>query len=162
MMTILHLSKEYLKFSAAHFLIFDAQRAEKLHGHNYRVEIDFYWSQVTNPHLGLCADFKVLKDLVRSELEKWDERVLLPAQCNEMKFIEETQSLGVHFRDRIYVFPKDEVVLLPIVNTSVELLSQLFAERLWASSSRYVFKGLKVYVEETPGQGGIFIMGEIK
>ena len=29
--------KEYLKFSAAHFLIFPDGSAERLHGHNYRV-----------------------------------------------------------------------------------------------------------------------------
>lgn len=161
-MTVLHLSKEYLKFSAAHFLIFDAQRAEKLHGHNYRVEVDFYWNQITDSQLGLCADFKELKDLVRAELEKWDERVLLPGNCPEMKFAEDKQSLGVHFRERVYVFPKDEIVILPIVNTSVELLSQLFAQLVWNHSARFGFKGLKVYVEETPGQGGFSILGEIK
>ena len=33
-------AKDYLKFSAAHFLIFPDGTAERIHGHNYRVSVD--------------------------------------------------------------------------------------------------------------------------
>ena len=35
----IEVDKEYLKFSAAHFLIFPDGSAERLHGHNYRVYV---------------------------------------------------------------------------------------------------------------------------
>ena len=34
------IDKDYLKFSAAHFLIFPDGTAERLHGHNYRVFVE--------------------------------------------------------------------------------------------------------------------------
>ena len=36
----IEVDKEYLKFSAAHFLIFPDGSAERLHGHNYRVYVE--------------------------------------------------------------------------------------------------------------------------
>ena len=35
----IEVEKEYLRFSAAHFLIFPDGSAERLHGHNYRVYV---------------------------------------------------------------------------------------------------------------------------
>ena len=36
----IRLAKENMKFSAAHFTIFSASERERLHGHNFRVEVD--------------------------------------------------------------------------------------------------------------------------
>jgi 6-pyruvoyltetrahydropterin/6-carboxytetrahydropterin synthase len=156
----LHLSKENLKFSAAHFLIFNATSAERLHGHNYRVQMDFFWQQIPDPSLGFCVEFRELKELIYQEIDKWDERVLLPYQCLEMKFQDKGSSLEVHFRDRFYVFPKEEVILLPVVNTSVELLTEVLGNKIWETQSKFGFHGLKIYIEETPGQGAFSLYGE--
>ena len=55
--------KDYLKFSAAHFLIFPDGTAERLHGHNYKVYVEV--SSELDPH-GLVLNFKTLKPLVRA------------------------------------------------------------------------------------------------
>jgi 6-pyruvoyltetrahydropterin/6-carboxytetrahydropterin synthase len=159
-MKILHLSKENLKFSAAHFLIFDASSAERLHGHNYRVQMDFFWQAVPDPNLGFCVEFRELKELIYRELDNWDERVLLPHQCLDMKFKENGKTIEVQFRDRFYAFPREEVILLPIVNTSVELLSEILGGKIWSTQSKFGFHGLKIYIEETPGQGAFSLFGE--
>jgi 6-pyruvoyltetrahydropterin/6-carboxytetrahydropterin synthase len=159
-MKILHLSKENLKFSAAHFLIFDAHSAERLHGHNYQVQIDFFWRTFPDASLGFCVDFKALKDLVYQELDKWDERVLLPHKCPDMKFEEKGNTLQVNFRDRFYAFPKNEVILLPIVNTSVELLSEILVGQIWSYQQKFGFHGIKIYIEETRGQGAFSLFGD--
>ncbi|HPI41787.1 MAG TPA: 6-pyruvoyl tetrahydropterin synthase, partial [Pseudobdellovibrionaceae bacterium] len=62
------------------------------------------------------------------------------------------KSLCVHFRDRYYEFPKNEVILLPIVNTSVEELSKYLLDKLSAQLSQYSLKGLKITIAETRGQ----------
>ena len=36
----IRVEKENLKFSSAHFLIFEDGTAERLHGHNYRVAVE--------------------------------------------------------------------------------------------------------------------------
>jgi 6-pyruvoyltetrahydropterin/6-carboxytetrahydropterin synthase len=156
--TSLHLYKQNFKFSAAHFLIFDAQNAEKLHGHNYQVRVDFRVDAANEQvsqnlaKTGFFVDFNVFKQAIKARLDLWDEHVLLPAQHPEMKFRHEGGGLHVEFRNRRYLFPENEVILLPITNTSVEQMSRLLAEGLFEELKSYGVAGLRVKVEETRGQ----------
>ena len=150
----LHLFKQNFKFSAAHFLIFDETRAERLHGHNYQVRVDLVVppeSELMNK--GYFIDFKFFKDYIKRELDHFDEMVLLPKLHADMKFQEEGKSLEVKFRDRFYVFPKDEVLLLNVKNTSVEEFSNLLAHKFLREFSKYGVEKVRVKVEETSGQG---------
>jgi 6-pyruvoyltetrahydropterin/6-carboxytetrahydropterin synthase len=151
--TTLHLAKQNFKFSAAHFLIFDKTSAERLHGHNYQVRVDIQASQKTQDHQdGYFVDFNIFKKFIKQSLEAWDEHVLLPKNQEDMRFSEKGASLEVHFRDRLYVFPKEEVILLPITNTSVEELSRLLAESFLQEFKKYGVSSVTVWVEETQGQ----------
>lgn len=153
----LHLAKQNFKFSAAHFLIFDEKSAERLHGHNYAVKVDIEAPMEGEFHQdGYFVDFNVFKRFIKSCLDEWDERVLLPQLQKEMKFTDKGVSLEVHFRDRYYVFPQNEVVLLPVTNTSVEQLSRLLAAKFMQEFAKYGVKSVMVTVEETPGQGASF------
>ncbi|QDK37680.1 6-carboxytetrahydropterin synthase [Bdellovibrio sp. NC01] len=150
----LHLAKQNFKFSAAHFLIFDEKHAERLHGHNYQVQVDIVAPQSTDDHSeGYFMDFNVFKKFIKAKLDSWDEIVLLPAKHPDMKFNKTDKSLEVTFRDRFYVFPLNEVILLPVTNTSVENLSRLLAEEFFAEFKKYKVPEIKVLVEETQGQG---------
>lgn len=152
--TTLHLAKQNFKFSAAHFLIFDADHAERLHGHNYQVKVDIQTPPQAELHAdGYFLDFNVFKKYIKACLDQWDEFILLPEKQADMKFKRNEKSLEVNFRDRFYVFPANEVVLLPVTNTSVEQLSRLLAEKFFNEFKQYGVLSLTVYVEETPGQG---------
>lgn len=160
----LHLSKQNFKFSAAHFLIFDEKSAERLHGHNYQVKVNM---QVENEEslkkTGYLIDFKFLKKEICRRLEEWDECVLLPQKNVEMKIITESplhngRVLEVYFRDRYYVFPKNEVVLLPINNTSVENLALLLAQDFKKIFKKQGLKKIQVVVMETSGQSASVIL----
>jgi 6-pyruvoyltetrahydropterin/6-carboxytetrahydropterin synthase len=156
----LNLSKENMKFSAAHFLIFDDTKAERLHGHNYRVKVDFKILWNDQSEYGYGVDFSVLKKLIKGILDQWDEHILLPAKHKDMKVKIEGDSLDLRFRERHYVFPKNEVVLLPVVNTSVELLSELLCQEFWAATQGLDILGLEVQVEETLGQSARSHIGD--
>jgi len=69
--TTLHLYKQNFKFSSAHFLIFDENTAEKLHGHNYqvRVEIAVPPSDVQSRQKGFFVDFNVFKKWIKARLD---------------------------------------------------------------------------------------------
>lgn len=152
--TTLHLAKQNFKFSAAHFLIFDAKHAERLHGHNYQVRVDIKAPSEEELHKeGYFVDFNVLKKFIKARLDQWDEIVLLPGKHPDMKFKQNEKSLEVTFRDRFYVFPISEVLLLPVTNTSVEQLSRMLAEEFYQEFKQYGVLKVKVYVEETRGQG---------
>lgn len=152
--TTLHLAKQNFKFSAAHFLIFDEKHAERLHGHNYQVQVDITAPSEEELHgEGYFMDFNVFKKTIKARLDQWDEIVLLPEKHPDMKFKESDKGLEVTFRDRFYVFPRHEVILLPITNTSVEQLSRLLAEEFYANFKQYGVRKVQVTVEETSGQG---------
>jgi 6-pyruvoyltetrahydropterin/6-carboxytetrahydropterin synthase len=152
-LTTLHLAKQNFKFSAAHFLIFDAHRAERLHGHNYQVKVDIGIPEKANlQDTGYFVDFNIFKKHIKDRLDSWDEIVLLPEKHPEMKFIEKAPSLEVSFRDRFYVFPLNEVKLLPVTNTSVEQFSRLLAEDFLAEFQKHGVESIQVWVEETQGQ----------
>lgn len=153
-MTTLHLAKQNFKFSAAHFLIFDDQHAERLHGHNYQVQVDIKTPSEEELHAdGYFLDFNVFKKYIKSRLDQWDEIVILPEKHKDMKFKKNGKCLEVSFRDRFYAFPLNEVLQLPVTNTSVEQLSRLLAEDFFAEFKKYGVQEIKVYVAETHGQG---------
>ncbi|QLY23880.1 6-carboxytetrahydropterin synthase [Bdellovibrio sp. KM01] len=159
--TTLHLAKQNFKFSAAHFLIFDETHAEKLHGHNYQVKVDINAPADESQHSdGYFMDFNVFKKFIKARLDVWDEIVLLPQNHPDMKFKKTDKSLEVTFRDRFYVFPLNEVILLPVTNTSVENLSKILAEEFFAEFKKYGVQKVVVSVEETQGQGASTAVGK--
>jgi 6-pyruvoyltetrahydropterin/6-carboxytetrahydropterin synthase len=149
-LTTLHLFKQNFKFSAAHFLIFDQKSAEKLHGHNYQVRVDIGVPKVGDK--GFSVDFNVFKKAIKAKLDFWDEMVLLPNLHPDMKISKKSPSLEVQFRERFYVFPENEVHLLPVFNTSVEELSRLLAEDFLQAFKAFGILKISVEVEETLGQ----------
>ena len=152
--TTLHLAKQNFKFSAAHFLIFDEKSAERLHGHNYQVRVDLETpSSDKFANDGYFVDFNVFKKFIKASLDNWDEMVLLPELHPEMNFKKTEKSLEVTFRDRFYAFPHNEVLLLPVTNTSVEQFSKILAESFFKEFKPHGVTKVQVYVEETPGQG---------
>src|SRR5437868_4670422 len=67
--------KDYLVFSAAHFITFDGSVCERLHGHNYRVAAEVEGPLDENHYV---IDFLALRDAVRSIVADLDHFMLLP------------------------------------------------------------------------------------
>ena len=68
------IEKDYLKFSAAHFLIFPDGTAERLHGHNYKVFVDLHTE--LDQH-GLVVNFQEIKPMVRKLCDELAGHVLI-------------------------------------------------------------------------------------
>ena len=150
----LHLAKQNFKFSSGHFLIFDENRAEMLHGHNYQVRVDLQASQNSTSEKGYLIDFYELKKIIKELCDLWDEHILLPEAHPDMKKSESSdrKNYEIRFRDRFYSLPKTEVIWLPVFNTSVEALSELFASLLAAKLTGMGVAEVRVEIEETRGQ----------
>jgi 6-pyruvoyltetrahydropterin/6-carboxytetrahydropterin synthase len=154
----IELEKEYFKFSAAHFLIFPDGSAERLHGHNYRVFIEVDAS--LSDH-GLVIDFKEIKPVIRELLDSLDERFLIPGEHPVLTYsIREDDVCEIRYLDRYYAAPTEDVLVLPMNNTSSENLAswigrevlRLLTERFGEVQTRE----LRVAVEETSGQRGVY------
>ncbi|TAJ25414.1 MAG: 6-carboxytetrahydropterin synthase [Planctomycetota bacterium] len=155
----IELEKEYFKFSAAHFLIFEDGSAERLHGHNYRVYVEI---EARLSQHGLVIDFKQVKPVVRELVDELDEHWLVPGEHAELRHAErEDGSIEVRYRERRYVAPREDVIVLPINNTSAEnfatWLARELQRRLAARFADLVVQRLRVAVEETAGQRGVYL-----
>jgi 6-pyruvoyltetrahydropterin/6-carboxytetrahydropterin synthase len=72
---------------------------------------------------------------------------------------EQARSIHVQYRDREWLFPRDDCVLLPIENTTAELLARYIAQRLLEDlRKQHHFEPdvLRVEVEENIGQSATF------
>lgn len=154
----IEVDKEAFTFSAAHFLIFPDGSAERLHGHNYRV-----YAQVHGPlsRHGLVLDFKRIKPLVKEIVDRLDEHLLVPGRHEELRVEPRAGGLTeVLYRDRRYVVPSADVVVLPVTNTSAENLAGWIggelAARLRGCFPAVAIERLEVAVEEAPGQRAVF------
>jgi 6-pyruvoyltetrahydropterin/6-carboxytetrahydropterin synthase len=153
----IHLRKEYLKFSAAHFLIFPDGSSERLHGHNYQVEATI------EGHLhqsGIVYDFLAIKPLLKQICDELDEHVILPGRHPELSFDKQEGHIYVTYRHKHYMFPEQEVLVLPIDNSSAERFAGYILERLEQEIKKIFpmahISNIKVIVHESPGQYGYY------
>jgi 6-pyruvoyltetrahydropterin/6-carboxytetrahydropterin synthase len=142
-----------LKFAAAHFATFEGQ-CEPLHGHNYAVTIEVTGTLTDDSWV---ADFGLLKSLGKALCDELDHKFLLQRDSKVLQIDEGMSNWKVRFGERGWVFPKSDVLPLPIDNTTAERLAEWFVGRLTADLEARGAKNLAsitVGVEEAPGQAG--------
>lgn len=148
-------TKEDLVFAAAHFITFAGHRCETLHGHNYRASIvlegridDESW---------FVLDFSALKKLMRKLTAELDHRVLLPRDNPTLAIAADASSVRVAFNgEPRYVFPARDCIVLPIPNTTVEMLAQYLTGRVRAELDAVTVRSIEVEVEENFGQSASY------
>jgi 6-pyruvoyltetrahydropterin/6-carboxytetrahydropterin synthase len=100
-------------------------------------------------------DFIALKKRTKEITDELDHHMLL-ATRNPVIAVDETpKCVRVNYEDREWVFPRGDCILLPIENTTAELIARYIASRLWDSlkvNERFTPEVLRVEVEEAPGQ----------
>ena len=122
-------TKEDLVFAAAHFITLPGHRCEALHGHNYRASVTV--EGALDPEGWYVLDFTALKRAMKQLTEELDHRVLLPTENPKLAVKKNGARVTVSFDGaERYVFPADDCVLLPIPNTTVEMLAQYLTRRL--------------------------------
>ncbi len=147
-----HLTKDHLVFSAAHFITFNGNICERLHGHNWRVAVEVEGGLDEN---GYVFDFIALRDTTQQLVAGLDHRMLLPTQHPTIHVTSDDTEVTARFETRRWVFPRDECVLLPIPNTTAELIAQWLGEQLAAEIGKregHTIDTLRVDVEENFGQ----------
>jgi 6-pyruvoyltetrahydropterin/6-carboxytetrahydropterin synthase len=140
-----------LKFSSAHFITYSG-KCERLHGHNYSVLVEI------EGELGkdrVVFDFTRLKRLTHEICQQLDHRFLLPLQNSHLELIASPDTWEIRFQEKQYVFPRADVVELPIENSTAELLAEYICDQLCTRLARYKTHNLQrimVGVEEAPTQ----------
>jgi len=170
------IAKERLVFSAAHFITFNGDVCERLHGHNYHVTAEIHGPLDENHYV---VDFIAVRDALQKIVDALDHRVLLPTEHPTIHVAEldaeaptndnddsdsdgeaasaagrPTQILAQHAARR-WTFPREDCVLLPVANTTAELLARYIAGELLTALPTPPAR-LEIAVDECDGQWGIY------
>ncbi len=153
----IRVDQDYLKFSSAHFLLFAHGQCESVHGHNYRAWVELEGVLEPNDYV---FDFITVKPLVKKICDRLDHRVLLPTQNPALKIEKRDSAIEAFYNENQYRFPADDVVLLPIHNTTAELLARYICgelkQELKAGFGGRNLTAIRVGVEESFGQGASY------
>ena len=145
----IHVARDALGFSAAHFGIIGSRR-ETLHGHNYRLAL-----RASGPvgEDGTVLDFAALKRALREEVAQLDHRMIVPTACPDVRVEEQDNAhVALTYGEDRFLFPRGDVCLLPVPNTTCECLAGWLLERV-RNRLGAVDVRLELGVEEVPGQG---------
>lgn len=150
----IELSKEAMKFSAGHFTIFSADRRERLHGHNFAVQVSITGEPDEGGMMGDYAEFKRIVTRLCDSLDEW---MLLPGRSPHLKLREEGDHIYAEFAGQAIPFLRSDVQVLPIRNITVEELARYLCARLVDEGKVLAvapIHALTVKVSSGPGQLG--------
>lgn len=153
----IEVAKDYFNFASAHFLIFADGEREPLHGHNYQVSVSI---EGELDRAGVILDFISFKPMVKRICDRLDHRTLIQAESPAIRVRERAEEVEVRYGGQRIILPRNDVLLLPLANTSTELLAEHVAGQI-RGQVRRKFPGARlrmidVGVEEARGQRGFY------
>jgi len=154
-------AKDYLVFCSGHFISYEGDKCERLHGHNYRAAVEVEGPLDENYYV---FDFIMLKTRAKLITEELDHRMMLPTKNRVIRLEESAKSVRVRYKDREWQFPREDCVLLPIENTTAELLARYLGERLrddLRATCKFVPNAMRVEVEESFGQSATWVFTNV-
>ncbi len=114
-----------ITFSACHFIP-RHDKCERLHGHSYIVRLMLHGVIGDN---GMLMDFVELKRVLRDIAEELDHRVLLPGGSDLVELDIGDQVIA-RLERKMYTFPKEDVVILDVIQTTAEEIARVVLEML--------------------------------
>lgn len=151
-MTTIELTKPYLEFSAGHFTVFSETKREKLHGHNFNVHAEITAEVTPN---GMAFDYSIYKKKIYDLCRELNGYFLLANDSPYLKIVEEGNQYCCLFAQEKIYFPKDDVILMPLKNITVEELAIWFLNQLIAEKEeikKYLIHQILIKVYSAPGQ----------
>ena len=156
----IHVSKDNLMFAAGHFAVFDGDAIEPLHGHNYRFSVTIEGPVDANAYV---FNFVTLKKLMKRIGDELDHRVLLPGESTLVRLEHHADGWIARAGAKWYRFPAEDVVVLPMPNTTVEMLARYLHGRLCEELRKLPqadhLTTIEVEIEETFGQSAVYRAG---
>ncbi|HWO43196.1 MAG TPA: 6-carboxytetrahydropterin synthase [Candidatus Eisenbacteria bacterium] len=153
----IEVAKDYFNFASAHFLIFNNGSRERLHGHNYQVSARM---EGELDRSGVVLDFITFKPVVKKICDALDHRTLIQTKCPNLRVRTTSCAVEIVHRKQRLLLPRSDVILLPLANTSTELMAEYIAREIRRQVRRQFPHGrirfIEVAVEEARGQSGIY------
>lgn len=153
---LVRVSKDHFVFCSGHFITYESDKCECLHGHNYRATVELRGPLDQNLYV---FDFIALMAIVRALVGELDHKMLLPTGNPFIRVVGEGRKVVVTYKDKEWQFPAEDCRILPIPNTTAELLARYLAQRILRElEERHQFQpeALSVEVEESFGQSATY------
>lgn len=115
------------RFSVSHYIPHH-EKCGRLHGHTYAVSCVFRGDIAKTGDM--MVDFIAVKEALRGLCDELDHHVLVPTENPHSTVEEDGDEVIVRTTDKRYVFPREDVKLLPIRSTTAERLADWFTDRL--------------------------------
>ena len=147
--------KDTMVFSAAHFITFNGNICESIHGHNYAVKAEVVGPLDEN---GYVCDFIALRDGLAEIVATMDHKVVLPSTHPMIKVVDDGKEVLVTFKQKRWIFPSEDCNILPVPNTTAELMAGYIADELKERTKDKFgdqISKLIVGVDENRGQWGV-------
>jgi 6-pyruvoyl-tetrahydropterin synthase len=152
----IHVTKENLKFSAAHFIAYPGFR-EPLHGHNYQIGVRV---EGRLADIGYVLDFGLIKKITKEIADRLDERTIIPGHSDCLKIAHSGNEISVLYGQDRFVFPARDVAILPIAHSSAEELARYvwneLRDALHTQNALSQVISIEISVAEGPGQAAIY------
>lgn len=113
-------------FSAAHTGVHDG-KFEPLHGHTYQVILRLFGIPGDD---GMLIDFGEIKVALREAIAPLRRRTMMPGRAPEVVITSENDALLIVAGRKRYVLPAEDVVVLPLVNTTTEAIAGYLLDRV--------------------------------
>lgn len=159
---IIELHKEELKFSAGHFMLLSAVQRESMHGHDYQIQVAF---NTLIKHNGMAFDCRLYKQRLLKICQSLDYRFILPSQSEYLRVTEENDKWIVRFNQQTIPFFKQDAVILPICNVTLEELSHWFLQQIISNPNElqeHSIQGIIVKVFNGRGESGATTWGTLQ
>lgn len=144
-----------LGFNSAHFITY-GQVCENLHGHNFHARVVAHGDDGGD---GYVLDFVALTRLARGICQTLSDRVILPGKSPVVHLEEEDGLIKVSSFGKRFWLEREGCAILPVGNTTAELIAHHIGTRLVAALKDEGLAGnlrmLEVGVEEADRQWGI-------
>ncbi len=145
-----------LHFNAAHFITYH-QTCENIHGHNFHVKLEARGSNTAD---AFVIDFVLLNRLAAGICRELHDGVLVPTEGADIQVSEvDGDMIEIRSYNKRYILARESCILLPIPNTTAEMLalhiSNRLLETLRSENALGNLTTLEVAVEEADEQWGI-------
>ena len=117
-----------IRFSACHFIP-RHEKCSRLHGHSYIVRLRLEGDIGDE---GMIMDFVVLKKKLKEMIEEIQPNKQHPTLSNDVKLDVTEESVEAVSCGKRYVFPRVDVTLLDIPNTTAEEMAKMMTLRMVA------------------------------
>lgn len=133
-------------FSAAHAGLHDGE-FEPLHGHTFQVTLRM--SGVPGDD-GILIDFGEIKAALREAIAPLRRRTMMPGHAPQVLITSENNTVSITAGRKRYVLPADDVVVLPMVNTTTEGIAGYLLDRVLPSLHGQGLTKVELEVSEAP------------